>query len=716
MREHKEKCLKKWENFFKYIGVMIWVLLCGIAVSSLRLVSWTFQNWGNLKADELVYTLTANLSGTNLSMVRNGILYCVPPGIFAGIVMLLIYIYSSKRTPVIKKFIVLLGVFVSVMAIIGGATYFSWKVGFADYIKNQNQYSAFIDENYVEPDSVQITFPEKKRNLIYLYIESMEISFSDTGHGGGKSENLIPELTELALEAGTFSGNSAILNGGYALYGSTYTMGGMFAQTTGLPLTTSHTEIQLSDSFMPDIVTLGDVLEDAGYHNILCIGTDAAFADRDKYFKEHGDYTLYDYNYSLVNGEIPLDYTRGFWGYDDHILYENAKKHLLELAKKDEPFNFTMLTVDTHAEDGYLCKVCNDRYEDQYSNVIACSSTQAADFVRWIQKQDFYENTTIVLAGDHCSMDSDFADDMSETYERRIYTVFLNPAPGQNLSTERLREYTSMDYFPSTLAALGVQIDGERLGLGTNLFSKEETLVEQYGVEVMNTNLAQKSVLLEDALGDKRKTIPLNLKYDDTSGSIELVMEDKIEYTGAYNGLKCVVAHKESGMSHSFDLMKDGKRYTANIGLQNFLYKNGEYNFDVYLILPDTLQKWCTSGSMNVTQVTYIPQVKFLMNENGELLDIIYRQEETAYPKIWFAVWSQEKGQDDLVWYTAEPKDKLWVKMIDLSMHTQEGNMYVHIYGGVNSPEENLYMVNLPLNELQKYSNEEIEVALGATN
>ena len=43
-------------------------------------------------------------------------------------------------------------------------------------------------------------------------------------------------------------------------------------------------------------------------------------------------------------------------GYEDQKLFENAKEKLSEIGIKDEPFNFTMLTVDTHFEDGYVCE------------------------------------------------------------------------------------------------------------------------------------------------------------------------------------------------------------------------------------------------------------------------------------------------------------------------------------------------------------------------
>ena len=38
-----------------------------------------------------------------------------------------------------------------------------------------------------------------------------------------------------------------------------------------------------------------------------------------------------------------------------------------------------------------------------------------------------------------------------------------------------------MDLFPTTLSSMGVEIEGNKLGLGTDLFSNEETLMEKLG-------------------------------------------------------------------------------------------------------------------------------------------------------------------------------------------------------------------------------------------
>ena len=50
-----------------------------------------------------------------------------------------------------------------------------------------------------------------------------------------------------------------------------------------------------------------------------------------------------------------------------------------------------------------------------------------------------------------------------------------------------------MDIFPSTLAALGAEIEGDRLGLGVNLFSGVPTLAEEYGYDYMFEELSKTS-------------------------------------------------------------------------------------------------------------------------------------------------------------------------------------------------------------------------------
>ena len=495
-----EKQPSKWKEILLkilyWVGEILTVFIAGLSVLLALSVRWMFATWTNLSMDELVYHLTAPLDGTNTDMIWDYVRVCAVPTILVIFFLILILIAWRKKEKVhLFRGIINLVALVGIIVMLG----YTWtELGVGDYLKDQNTESKFIEDEYVDPTDVEVVFPEQKRNLIYIFLESMETTYSDVDDGGAFDENVIPELTEIAQTNEDFSGADPKLNGGYSLAGTTWTMGAMFAQTSGLPLniSISANDMDTQDSFFPGVTTLGDILSDAGYTQTLLIGSEAQFGGRKLYFQEHGNYEMEDYSYAIENGLIPSDY-KVWWGYEDQKLFEFAKEKLLQLSQGDEPFNLTMLTVDTHFEDGYVCEQCPTEYDTQYSNVMACSSRQVGEFLKWIQQQDFYENTTIVISGDHPTMDSDYCAEIDQegNYDRRVFTAYINAAAYAQDQQERT--YSTFDNFPTTLAALGVQIDGDRLGLGTNLFSGKQTLLEKFGKSKVNAELKKKSEFIE---------------------------------------------------------------------------------------------------------------------------------------------------------------------------------------------------------------------------
>jgi phosphoglycerol transferase len=47
--------------------------------------------------------------------------------------------------------------------------------------------------------------------------------------------------------------------------------------------------------------------------------------------------------------------------------------------------------------------------------------------------------------------------------------------------------------FPTVLAAIGCDIEGDRLGLGTNLFSAKPALCEEIGTKALDEELGKRS-------------------------------------------------------------------------------------------------------------------------------------------------------------------------------------------------------------------------------
>lgn len=558
---------------------------------------WMFRTWNNLTMDELVFHLTGPLEGTNMDMVKEYIVQCAIPALVVLIVVIIIMIVLRKN----RFFYLVDGILLVGFILLSFGTWYvtASKLDLDGYLSAQSSYSEFIDDNYVNPAETPITFPEQKRNLIYIYLESMETTYADEENGGAFDENVIPELTKIAQENEDFSGKESKINGAYALQGSTWTMGAMFGHTSGLPLNISidGNNMDTQDSFFSGAVTLGDILRDQGYSQTLLIGSDATFGGRRLYFTEHGNYDIIDHPYATQNGMLPEDYYV-WWGYEDLHLFDFAKEKLQELSSQDSPFNLTMLTVDTHFEDGYVCEKCKNTYgEDQYANVMACSSKQLEEFIQWVQEQDFYENTTIVLAGDHLTMDSDFCNDVSVDYDRKTYTAYINSAVEVEMDTSRV--YTTFDHFPTTLAALGAQIEGNRLGLGVNLFSSEETLSERYGIEYENKELKKRSELI-DRLADideenpelmvregKGPTVNIQVgEYQTDRGVLPLTVTEIENVQGKVQSVVAAVwGNDDQSDLQWIPMQSDGEGgYQLDIDMAKYGYKSGEYNIHIYFI------------------------------------------------------------------------------------------------------------------------------------
>lgn len=493
----------------KYLSIVIIIFLA-------LTLKWAVNNFGNISMEEIVFTLNMPLEGT-ANDTLNGYYTCViiPVLIVACVIGVATYIPLRKRICLISKddskcilgifpfyisrnsFGILISLSLSIECIIANG-YFDVKT----YLFNQFQSSSLIEKEYVDPSDTYLEFPQNKRNLIYIYLESGESSLQDVDNGGLFSVNYIPEMTELANDNISFS-HSDNIEGAVVAPACGWTMSGMVAETSGLPLKLYKYDKDIDNSmdryqsFLPGATSLGDILKDAGYSNYFMCGSDVTFGGRRSYLTQHGDYTLYDYYTALDDGIIPEGYYV-WWGFEDSKLYDYAKIKLNEIASSGEPFNFTMLTVDTHANDGYICDQCENEYSERYGNVWRCASKQVYEFVEWIKQQSFYDNTTIVICGDHDSMTASFfgkyaCNQYDGDINRKVYNAFINSAINCDYKMEKNRKFTTLDMFPTVLASLGVKIDGDRLGLGTNLFSGMDTLAEKYGYTVLFDELGKKS-------------------------------------------------------------------------------------------------------------------------------------------------------------------------------------------------------------------------------
>ncbi|MCR5100451.1 MAG: LTA synthase family protein [Butyrivibrio sp.] len=357
-------------------------------------------------------------------------------------------------------------------------------------------------------DSAKELKNKRPKNLIYIYMESMESTYSSAAEGGYQGENnYIPNLTKMAKDNVSFSEDEK-LGGFHTVPGTQWTMAALFGTQAGVPNSFPLKYVAKDPKdYAAGIKTLGDVLHEKGYEQEFLCGSKAGFGGRASFFKTHGNFNIFDYDSAVEKGYIEKGY-KVWWGFEDSILYKCAKDELTNLAAKGKPFNFTMLTVDTHHIDGYICDKCEHKHKDRIANVLECADRQIQEFIEWCKEQDFMKDTVIVITGDHPRMDKSIVGHV-DYYDRTVYNCFIGvdnestfgsvcgntsdsindtSAEKENMNAYNImknREFLHFDIFPTVLSALGFKIEGERLGLGTNLFSGKKTLCEEKGFKYM---------------------------------------------------------------------------------------------------------------------------------------------------------------------------------------------------------------------------------------
>lgn len=484
---------------------IISVILFALGAVAYTATIWGGEAYGDLSPDQILINLISPTVGNEV-----GVYY----GIFEGPVLktafytavftlitfspykLTLNRNGKKRVLISDLALHVTSLLVSIAMLIGSFAFGITKFQLVDLFSAYFFNSSFIEKNYTAPADADIKFPEQKRNLILIYLESMENTFLSKELGGYMEENLIPELTELANEGYVFSHTENKLGGFLPSTGAGWSVAAMVNMGIGLPMKvpTDGNAYGSAGNFLPGATAIGDILHAQGYEQTVMFGADAAFGGLNHYFSLHGEFNIFDYRAAIEKGLIPEDYYV-WWGYEDDKLYEYAKGELTRLSETGKPFHFIMETADTHAPEGYLSPNAEAKFPDQYSNTIYYSQAEAVKFVRWIQSQPFYDNTTVVIIGDHLTMASCISENV-KNYQRTCFNLILNPDKTlRNLPDSRFvnRKWASFDMFPTMLASIGAQIKGNRLGIGTNLFSDEKTLFEEYGVEKVNDSLTQKS-------------------------------------------------------------------------------------------------------------------------------------------------------------------------------------------------------------------------------
>ena len=376
--------------------------------------------------------------------------------------------------------------------------YVKWK----DSLVTPDRSDFYIKE-YVDPDSVHIEFKEKK-NLILIFLESMEYNFQDSANGGNQSRNIIPEITEYLKNEQSF------VPGGTQVAGMGWTMADAVAKTCGIPLMFPPSiagSFKPVKDFIPGARCLTDILAENGYDVLVSKGANLKFSGMDDFLNTHSTrqsfgFIEYSKDKLRIKGNVISE-----WGVKDSMHFELVKEHIDRISKQEKPWAVWFFTVNTHTPHGIIDSTCGISEEisemDRLPAIIKCSSHQIDSFIRWAKTQKWFDNTLIAVMGDHAMM---AAPELVGFKDENLTHYWLDFFINSNRSAENYsRKFTSLDMFPTILEAMGAEIPNGALGLGRSLYSSSPTLLERYGLDSINRALNKRSVEYDYFLFFKKK-------------------------------------------------------------------------------------------------------------------------------------------------------------------------------------------------------------------
>jgi phosphoglycerol transferase len=311
---------------------------------------------------------------------------------------------------------------------------------------------------YVDPAKVPLK-PEHLKNLVLVYVESLEDTYGDPGLWG---RDLLAPMHKLHGES--FRNYSTTP-------GSSWTIAAMVATQCGVPLrfvqsdlNEKHPELR---TFLPGAVCLGDILHGYGYRNVFLGGAPLSFSGKGQFLQDHHFDASYGRTEWLKEGFAPTAFNE--WGlYDDELLNQ-ARRKLVELHDAGGRFNLTVLTLDTHNPYGYRSPTCRARGVSTFEEIVECTSRQVADFVSFAAARGYLKDTQIVVIGDHLAKSNPLSSTLQEVPGRHIFNLFLSDGmPPRNTD-----DIMPFDLFPSIVQLLGIEVPGDRLGLGYTAFAAQ---------------------------------------------------------------------------------------------------------------------------------------------------------------------------------------------------------------------------------------------------
>lgn len=448
-------------SIFRIFSIFLTIVIISLA-------PWLHQNFGESVIFDNIFfhvlTGTDNLLGADDEIILSFVNQVILIPLEIALVFEFTFAVCEFKLPKAKKIVSLLGKRSNLLLIILVAIVCSGiKLGAAQYFYQRAAGKDYFSTVYTKP-SLGLKHGFKKKNLIILYVESLEQTLTNKEIFGTNLIEPIDQLSGITIKEFTQAP------------GTGCTVAGMIASQCAIPFKAPPftKKINRLKFFLPNAICLSNILASLGYEQYLFVGSDLRFARMDKFYENHGYRHLYGLREFTNAGMNPKLFNGWGKGLNDDTLLDEAFKYIIKAAKSNKPFNFVIATTDNHEPNGKASPRCHQSERNNgFMGAYQCSSRFVTDFIKKLQNSGVLKNTTLVIMGDHTFM----AGSKQLKYfpkPRYVYFKILDPnfkkIPTRNIMTH-------FDVAPTILDLLNIRPNTyPKFGLGVSIFADASPL------------------------------------------------------------------------------------------------------------------------------------------------------------------------------------------------------------------------------------------------
>ncbi len=326
----------------------------------------------------------------------------------------------------------------------------------------------FVEANRTEPNPEYFGKAEGM-NVVYISLESLQ-SFVIGKEVNGKE--VTPFLNSLVEDQNTFYFDNIFQQVGQ---GKTSDAEFMLANSL-YPLPSGSVAMEKARNTYQ---AQPAILEQKGYSTSSLHGNGKTFWNRDEMYKSFGIQKFFDSSYYDMNEQDVHNY-----GLKDKPFFKQSMPYLESL---EQPFHAKMLTLSNHfpftMDEGdvdFPTPETDDAVVNGYFQTAKYMDESIEQFFNDLKKSGLYDNTMIVMYGDHYGISDNHNKAMSEVMDKEInpyenaqlkrVPLFIT-APG--LEGKQVHEYGGhIDIRDTVLHLLGVETD-EFISFGSDLLSED---------------------------------------------------------------------------------------------------------------------------------------------------------------------------------------------------------------------------------------------------